>query len=139
MKIGENVHRTSTVKFSTVPTNLMQRDGMITTTTTVIPTPIVMTELLTVEKDGSSISEVDNSFSRSSNFNENDEHADEANSQSTSSSTTSPILRSPSSVFSSSENSLTLNDADVNETLASETMNREPIGAGTSLETSREQ
>ena len=134
MKIGENVHRTSTVKFSTVPTNLMQPDGMITTMTTVLPTPKVTTEPVAVEKDSSSISEVDNSFSRSSNFNENDEH-----SQSTSSSTTSPILRSPSSVFSSSEISLTHTDADVNEKLASETMNTEPIGAGTSLETSREQ
>ena len=48
--------------------NQVESDEIITTTTTITPTPKTMTESATVERDGSSMSETDNSFNDSSVF-----------------------------------------------------------------------
>ena len=50
--------------------NQVESDEIITTTTTITPTPKTMTESATVEQDGSSMSETDNSFNDSSVFDE---------------------------------------------------------------------
>ena len=72
--------------------NQVESDEIITTTTTITPTPKTMTESATVEQDGSSMSETDNSFNDSSVF-------DESNNPSTT--TPVPLTRSQTSVSTS--------------------------------------